>query len=92
MARSRATKVVTLAVLNVHDHASAVDVADLEARELGAAHTSGVENHQDGAIETSRSGIDELRDAVTNVARVLLIHFSQHSESCNVWDSSEIDF
>jgi hypothetical protein len=28
----------TLAALNVRDHASAIDVADLQARELGAAH------------------------------------------------------
>jgi hypothetical protein len=44
----------------VHDHASAIDVADLQARELGAAHASGVEGHQNGAIEGSRRSIDEL--------------------------------
>ena len=51
---------VTLAVLNVHDHASAIDVADLQARELGAAHAGAVEGHQNGAIEGSRRSIDEL--------------------------------
>src|SRR5438445_5978757 len=49
-----------LAVLNVHDHASAIDVADLQARELGAAHAGTVEGHQNGAIEGSRRSIDEL--------------------------------
>jgi len=51
---------VTLAILNVHDHASAIDVADLQARELGAAHAGAVEGHQNGAIEGSRRSIDEL--------------------------------
>ena len=41
----------TFAVLNVHDHASAIDVADLQASELGAAHAGPVEGHQNGAIE-----------------------------------------
>ncbi len=31
------------AALNVHDHASAIDIADLEARELGAAHAGAVQ-------------------------------------------------
>ena len=51
---------VTLAVLNVHHHTSAIDVADLQARELGAAHAGAVEGHQNGAIKGSRCGIDEL--------------------------------
>src|SRR5436853_5861309 len=51
---------VTLAVLNVHDHAPAIDVADLEARELGAAHAGAVEGHQNGAVEGSRRSLDEL--------------------------------
>jgi len=52
------------AALNVHHHAAAVDVADLEAGELGAAHAGAIEGHQNGAIEGSRRGIDELRDLV----------------------------
>src|SRR5947209_13252588 len=52
--------VVTLAALNVHDHASAIDVADLQERELGAAHAGAVKGHQDGAIEGSRRSLDEL--------------------------------
>jgi len=45
---------MAFAVLNVHDHASAIDVADLQARELGAPHAGAVEGHQNGAIEGSR--------------------------------------
>src|SRR5271165_4211280 len=47
------------AALNVHDHSSAIDIADLQARELGAAHAGAVEGHQNGAIEGSRRSIDE---------------------------------
>jgi hypothetical protein len=50
----------SFAVLNVHDHSSAIDIADLQARELGAAHTGTVEGHQNGAIERSRRSLDEL--------------------------------
>src|SRR5215471_11959775 len=48
------------AVLNVNHHASAIDIADLQARELGATHAGAVEGHQNGAIEGSRCSIDEL--------------------------------
>jgi len=44
----------------VHDHASAIDIADLQACELGATHAGAVEGHQNGAIEGSRRSIDEL--------------------------------
>ena len=44
----------------MHDHASAIDVADFQARELGAAHARAVEGHQNGAIEGSRRSLDEL--------------------------------
>src|SRR3974390_2225235 len=50
----------TLAVLNVYDHASAVDVADLQARELGATHAGAVEGHKKGGREESRRSLDEL--------------------------------
>jgi hypothetical protein len=50
------------AALNVHDHASAIDVADLQAPELGAPHAGPVEGHQNGALEGSWHSIDELRD------------------------------
>src|ERR1700687_1290710 len=50
----------TLATLNVHAHGSPIDVADLQARELGAAHAGAVEGHQNGALEGSRRSSDEL--------------------------------
>src|SRR5512146_6425 len=50
----------SFAVLNVHDHSSAIDIADFQARELGAARTGAVQGHQNGAIERSRCSIDEL--------------------------------
>src|SRR6516225_12036179 len=51
---------LAFASLDVHDHASAIDVADLQARELGAARTGAVQSHQNGAIERSGRSIDEL--------------------------------
>ena len=51
----------TLAALDVNHHASAIDVADLQASQLGVANAGGVEGHEDGAIEGCRRGIDELR-------------------------------
>src|SRR5215469_4047169 len=51
----------TFAALDVNHHSSAVDVVDLEARKLSVANAGGVEGHQNGAIEGSRCGIDELR-------------------------------
>src|SRR5579864_8297179 len=48
------------AVLHVHDPASAIDIADLQARELGAAHAGAIEGPQNGAIEGSRCSLDEL--------------------------------
>ena len=50
----------SFAVLNVHNHSSAIDIVDFQARELGAARTGAVEGHQNGAIERSRCSIDEL--------------------------------
>ena len=51
---------VAFALVNPNDHALAIDVADLQARELGAADASAVQGHQDSAIERSRRSIDEL--------------------------------
>src|SRR5215510_5848139 len=53
---------LAFAALNVHDHASTIDIADLQARELGAARTGAVQSHQNGAIEASRRRIDKLGD------------------------------
>ena len=51
----------TLAALDVNDHALAVHVADFQASQLGVADSGGVESHEHGAIEGSRSGVDKLR-------------------------------
>src|SRR6266705_3968949 len=51
----------TLAALDVNYQPPAIDVADLEARQLCVADAGGVESHEDGAIKGSRSGVDELR-------------------------------
>ena len=51
-----------LSTLDVKDHSPAVDVADLQTRQLGSAHSGRVERHQDGAIEQSGRRIDPLRD------------------------------
>ena len=51
----------TLATLKVNHHASAIDVADLEACQFRIPNTRGVEGHEDGAMERSASRIDELR-------------------------------
>src|SRR5215470_3707206 len=61
-AEHHVTVLLAFAALNVHDHASAIDVADLQARELGAPHADAVEGHQNGAIEGSRRSIDEVCD------------------------------
>ncbi len=51
----------TLAALDVDHHTLAVHIADLEAGQLRVANASRVERHEHGAIEGSRSSIDELR-------------------------------
>ena len=49
----------TLAALDVNHHASAIDVADLEACQFRIPNTRGVEGHEDSAMERSASRIDE---------------------------------
>src|SRR6266851_508140 len=51
----------TLAALDVDHHTLAVHIADLEAGQLRVANASRVERHEHGAIEGSRSSVDELR-------------------------------
>ena len=51
----------TFAALDVDHHPLAIDVADLQASQLGVANAGGVEGHEHGSIKGSRSGIDELR-------------------------------
>ena len=61
-AEHHVTVLLAFATLNVHDHASTIDIADLQTRELGAPHAGAVQGHQNGAIEGSGGGIDELCD------------------------------
>jgi hypothetical protein len=51
-----------LAAADMHDHALAVDIADLESRHLGATRAGGVEGHHQDAVEGGRNGIDEPGD------------------------------
>src|SRR5262252_2154617 len=48
--------------LDVNHHALAVDIADLQARQLGTPQASSVEGHQQSAMERSARRIDESRD------------------------------
>jgi hypothetical protein len=51
-----------LAASDMDNHALAVNIADLESRHLGATRPSGVERHQQDAIEGGGSRVDELGD------------------------------
>src|SRR5687767_2813880 len=51
-----------LSALNVDHHALAVDVAHLQMRQLGSAHSGCVERHQDGAVERTRCSVDKPRN------------------------------
>ena len=53
---------MALAVDHVNDHALAVDVGDLQPRDLGAAHAGSVKNHQQRALEQAAAGVDQTRD------------------------------
>ena len=49
----------TLALTDMDHHAGPVDVLDLETAEFGAAQTSGVEGHEDGAVAEVGGAVDE---------------------------------
>src|SRR6516225_9777719 len=51
-----------LAAADMHDHALAVDIADLEPGHLGATRAGSVEGHHQDAVEGGRSGVDEPGD------------------------------
>lgn len=53
------TVLAALATLYVNDHALAVDVADLQMRQLRSAHSGGIQRHENRAIEGSCGGIDQ---------------------------------
>ena len=49
-------------LLDMHHHARRIDIGEFEGRTLGAAHTSPIERHENGAIEGDRRGIDQAGD------------------------------
>ena len=51
-----------LAAADVHQHAPAVDVAELESNQLRSAHSGGVERHQQHPMEQAVGGIDQSGD------------------------------
>ena len=56
------TVLAALAAADVNDPAPAVDVAQLEAKQLGSARAGGVERHQDRAVKRAVGGVDPLGD------------------------------
>ncbi len=48
-----------LAAADVNDHATRVDVTDLEPDQLFAAHPGSVKRHQNGALEQAVGGVDQ---------------------------------
>ena len=50
------------ALLDMHHHARRIDIGELEGRTLGATHASGIEGHEDGAVEGDRRGVDQAGD------------------------------
>src|SRR5947207_252357 len=50
----------SLAALDVNHHAFAIDVADFQVCQFSASYSGGVERHQQGAMEGSAGGLNEL--------------------------------
>src|SRR5260370_26475865 len=50
----------SLAAVNVNKHAFAIDVADFQVCQFSASYSSGVERHQQSAMEGSVGGLNEL--------------------------------
>jgi hypothetical protein len=50
-----------LAAAHVDHHALAVDIADLQIRQLGPSNTSGIESHQDRAVKRNQRRFDQAR-------------------------------
>src|SRR6185503_1538358 len=58
-AQGKIAVLVALAVNHMNDHAPAVDMVDLEPRDLGAAHTGAIENHQQRTLKQVAAGVDQ---------------------------------
>ena len=52
----------SFAALNVDHHSLAVDVADFQVGQLGAAESGGISGHQQHAVKRRFRGVDQLRD------------------------------
>ena len=61
-AQGQIAVLVSFSIDNVNDHALAVDVGDLEPRDLCAAHAGSIKNHQQGALKQIHAGVDQTRD------------------------------
>jgi hypothetical protein len=48
--------------LDVHNHPLLIDVAELQACQLGVSGSGGVKRHQQGAMEGSAGGLDQSSD------------------------------
>src|ERR1039458_8130674 len=51
-----------LAPLDVDDHSLTVDIADLQASQLGAPHPGSVERHEHDAMKRGPGGVDQASD------------------------------
>ena len=51
----------SLAAPNVDHHPLAVDIADLQIRQLGPSHTGGIQRHQDRAVKRDQRRFDQAR-------------------------------
>ena len=52
----------TLAVYHADDHPLAVDVVDLQADDLGAAHPHAIEDHQQSSLKQTITRVDQTSD------------------------------
>ena len=69
----------SLAALDVNHHALAIDVADFQVCQFGAAYSGGVEGHQQSAMKRSRSCVDESCDFFLAQDRGKVKHFSDRA-------------
>src|ERR1017187_10167997 len=46
------------AVMNMEDHALAIDIGEFQACQLGPPYSGGIERHQNGAVKRVRCGFD----------------------------------
>src|ERR1035441_3147128 len=58
-AQGQVAVLVELAVDHVDDHALAVNVVDLQASNLGAAHARAIKDHQKSTLEQVVAGVDQ---------------------------------